>query len=217
MSTVDDVTTATPPRAGASRRTRAESRAETRNRLLDAATVVFNERGIAGASVEEIAEAAGFTRGAFYSNFTDKNDLVLALVDRHNTESNNELEAMLEADPTGATVLQGLIERNSNRTEIEQTRVVLYLEFWLFAIRNPEMRDRIASVNAKVLEIVERIVRAQADALGIDLPVPAERAARMVLALDQGTGLLGLADPGGYPESFFLDVLGDLHQAMVAL
>ena len=55
-------------------------RALTRDKLMNAATSVFAERGIIGASVEEICEAAGFTRGAFYSNFADKDALVLALI-----------------------------------------------------------------------------------------------------------------------------------------
>ena len=55
-------------------------RAQTRDRLLAAASSVFAERGIIGASVEEVCEAAGFTRGAFYSNFADKDELVLVLI-----------------------------------------------------------------------------------------------------------------------------------------
>ena len=55
-------------------------RAVTRERLMVAASTVFAEHGIPGASVEEICEAAGFTRGAFYSNFADKDQLVLALI-----------------------------------------------------------------------------------------------------------------------------------------
>ena len=62
MSMVSDVTADAPTCAIASRRTRAEARAETWTRLLDAAVVVFSEKGIAGATVEEITEAAGFTR-----------------------------------------------------------------------------------------------------------------------------------------------------------
>jgi AcrR family transcriptional regulator len=55
-------------------------RAQTQERLMAAAARVFAERGIIGGSVEEICEAAGFTRGAFYSNFADKDELVLALI-----------------------------------------------------------------------------------------------------------------------------------------
>ncbi len=61
-------------------------RALTRERLMTAARAVFAERGIPGASVEEICEAAGFTRGAFYSNFPDKAALVLAMI-RHRVET----------------------------------------------------------------------------------------------------------------------------------
>src|SRR5215213_373781 len=55
-------------------------RAQTQERLMVAAVLVFAERGIIGASVEEVCEAAGFTRGAFYSNFADKDELVLVLI-----------------------------------------------------------------------------------------------------------------------------------------
>jgi AcrR family transcriptional regulator len=61
-------------------------RAQTRARLMDAAVTVFAERGIIGASVEEICESAGFTRGAFYSNFSGKDELVVALL-RHEMET----------------------------------------------------------------------------------------------------------------------------------
>ena len=57
-------------------------RARTRQRLMAAAVAVFAERGVIGSSVEEICEAAGFTRGAFYSNFADKDALVLALIEQ---------------------------------------------------------------------------------------------------------------------------------------
>jgi AcrR family transcriptional regulator len=61
-------------------------RTQTRERLMTAAIRVFAERGIIGASVEEISEQAGFTRGAFYSNFSDKDELVVALL-RHEIET----------------------------------------------------------------------------------------------------------------------------------
>ncbi|HEY1739093.1 MAG TPA: TetR/AcrR family transcriptional regulator [Acidimicrobiia bacterium] len=210
------MTTGTSPRATASRRTRAEARAETRTRLLDAALTVFSERGIAGATVEEITEAAGFTRGAFYSNFVDKNDLVLALLDRHNTETIRDLDAMLEEDPTGGIVLERLLERSRQRTATEHVRIVMNLEFWLFATRNPESRERLAGLQRVLTKSVERIITAQAGALGIELPVPVERAAKLVLALDNGVGMLALGDPVGYPDTLLFEMLDDLQQAMSA-
>ena len=65
---------------GPPRLTRKEKRAETRARLLDAAEQVFLRRGLQGSSVEEIAAEAGFTRGAFYSNFKSKEELFVELL-----------------------------------------------------------------------------------------------------------------------------------------
>src|SRR5258708_12401897 len=63
------------------RLTRAESRRRTRVHLLEAAAEVFARRGFHGASVEEVAEVAGYTKGAVYSNFTSKDDLFLAVLE----------------------------------------------------------------------------------------------------------------------------------------
>jgi TetR/AcrR family transcriptional regulator, transcriptional repressor of aconitase len=68
----------TPPRQ---RRTRAEQQAETRDRLLEAAAEAFAAHGFEGASIDRITELAGYTRGAFYSNYTDKSELLLELSD----------------------------------------------------------------------------------------------------------------------------------------
>jgi AcrR family transcriptional regulator len=64
------------------RRSRAEQREDTRRRLLDAAAAAFAEHGFQGASIDDITARAGFTRGAFYSNFTDKTDLLVQLCER---------------------------------------------------------------------------------------------------------------------------------------
>ena len=78
-------------------------RAQTQERLMAAAARVFAERGIIGASVEEICEAAGFTRGAFYSNFADKDELVLALIRqtiRTQVSAAEQAIARMKAAPT---------------------------------------------------------------------------------------------------------------------
>src|SRR5262245_66371515 len=59
------------------------TRDETRRRLFEAAAQVFEERGIGAASIEAIAAAAGFTRGAVYSNFASKDDLIIAMLEDH--------------------------------------------------------------------------------------------------------------------------------------
>ena len=81
-----------PPRR---RLTRAERKDETRDQLLDAARVVFGHRGFNAATVGEVAEYAGFTKGAVYSHFGSKDELLLALVQRQMAERIARIEARL--------------------------------------------------------------------------------------------------------------------------
>ena len=76
---------------------RSARREATRQRVLDAAREVFAERGVIGGTVEDICEAAGFTRGAFYSNFTDKADVVRALLAREHGRLLEHLDASFDA------------------------------------------------------------------------------------------------------------------------
>jgi AcrR family transcriptional regulator len=122
-------------------------RALTRDRLLSAASSVFAERGIIGASVEEICEAAGFTRGAFYSNFADKDELVLVLIQQsiagqyaaaeqaiaETTSAPNRLDAEdLVSHALAAFVSAGRSARQSILTE---------QELLLYAARRPTLRE----------------------------------------------------------------------------
>src|ERR1700752_4825424 len=63
------------------------TRDDTRDKLFEAAARVFEEQGIGGASIEAIAAAAGFSRGAFYSNFASKDELIIAMLEDHVEQS----------------------------------------------------------------------------------------------------------------------------------
>src|SRR3954462_8690122 len=80
------------------RLTREESRAQTRERLIEAAYTVFARDGLEAASIEDVAEVAGYSRGAFYSNFVSKDELVCAILGREIQKTNEALEGILLAD-----------------------------------------------------------------------------------------------------------------------
>jgi TetR/AcrR family transcriptional regulator, transcriptional repressor of aconitase len=80
----------------AKRLTREESRARTRARLLESARMVMAREGYEGASVDRIAEEAGFSKGAFYSNFSSKEEIFLELLESHSMQDVDEIAAMLE-------------------------------------------------------------------------------------------------------------------------
>lgn len=121
-------------------------RAHTQERLMAAAVRVFAERGIIGASVEEICESAGFTRGAFYSNFADKDELVLALIRQNvNTQVAAAEQAVartlaattrLEAADLVSFVLAAFVEFGNQ----DRATILIDRELLLYAARQPALR-----------------------------------------------------------------------------
>ncbi|QWF79970.1 TetR/AcrR family transcriptional regulator [Amycolatopsis sp. CA-230715] len=128
----------------AKRLTREESRARTRERLLDAASALFAERGVNGASVEQIAEHAGFSRGAFYGNFADKPELVAALLERRRRQDVREVSALAAGASDAAEVLNRLRAWNAERAENLAEWFTLRTELNLYALRNPSARPMVA-------------------------------------------------------------------------
>ncbi len=125
-------------------------RAETRQRLIDGAVGVFADRGVLAASVEEICDRAGYTRGAFYSNFASKADLVRALleVDRQRWQRNvddllsGDLVEQARAHPENFTALLDLALRSLiDIQHNERDWVITMAEMRLYAVREPEVRD----------------------------------------------------------------------------
>jgi AcrR family transcriptional regulator len=182
----------------------------TRSALVDAAAQVFARRGFHGASLDEIADTAGFTRGAIYKNFADKEDLFLAVFDRH---IERQLEAFSgEIDGVGAVAevdvarLAGLWQDVVAR---DPSFHALNLEFYLYAIRNPEVRERFVAQQHKTNDTVARFIGEQAKAAGFRIKVPPMTLAKMVNAASEGFSLLAYLDreEGTNMFEFFLELL----------
>jgi len=113
----------------ATRMTREQSKANTRERLLDAARSVFASRGFRGASVEEIASEAGFSTGALYSNFDGKEDLFLVLMEREIAEHLREISDAVQARESVAERAAGGARRWMTMIEREPELLLLFTEF----------------------------------------------------------------------------------------
>ena len=177
---------------------------------------VFARRGFAGAAMEEIAAEAGFTRGAVYSNFADKTDLFLAVLEEREHRRAEEIAELFRGSDTPAAFFTALAEANRTRDETEQW-VLLRVEFWLYAMRNPEVRPRLVERNRAVIDSVEQAVRAILQEAGIDPPRPVEDIAAVVQGLDEGLTVLRLLDPDRIRPDLFLDTLALLLEAAAAL
>jgi AcrR family transcriptional regulator len=187
----------------ATRLTRAEKKAETRQALLDAAGRVFARRSFHGASVDEIAEEAGFSKGAVYSNFASKEDLFLALLERRIDERITEIARVVESD---APVEQQLNEAARGFIDFvgeDSAWALLFTEFWAYAVRDPELRPRIAArlenMRSKLADLIER----RSAELGLELPRPPYELALTIMAMANGMAMEKLVDPDG--------VAGDLY------
>ncbi|MBX9920137.1 MAG: TetR/AcrR family transcriptional regulator [Mycolicibacterium frederiksbergense] len=152
------------------RLTRAEGKEQTRRRLLDAAAQVFAHRGYTAASVEEIAESAGYSVGAVYSNFSNKEQLFEALMtDRAVDRMSEVAQAIREAKAAAGDPLRALGAMLIAVADKEIDVAVLRTEFWLHAVRNPELMRIEAASSAKTLESVRGILTEMLDRHGVDV------------------------------------------------
>ncbi|WP_189304889.1 TetR/AcrR family transcriptional regulator [Streptomyces albospinus] len=171
-------------------------RVHTRARILSAAGELFLSAGYARTSIEDICAAAGYTRGAFYSNFATKEDLLLALFDEQAAERMTELEHLAAAaEQLGPEErAQRLVEALLRVEAAETGWILLFLEFRLLAARTPELAERVAvhdrAVTAALAAVLERVLP--------ELVPPgasAEQTAEVILAAREG--LLARTAAGG--------------------
>jgi AcrR family transcriptional regulator len=195
------------------RLTREESRALTRARLLESAAALFAERGFYGTSVEDIAERAGFTRGAFYSNFEHKSDLFLALLDDRLEGELRTLEETLGGEDGPGAFLDLLRVGGGRRSEAREWTLLL-TEFWLHVQRHPELAPKLAARQQAIRTAVARLVERHCGQLGITLPMPATELASVMLAVDDGLKLQEDLDPTAVPEDLRVRILIVLLQGL---
>jgi AcrR family transcriptional regulator len=161
-------------------------RGETVERLLDAALETFAEIGFAAASVEDICRRGGFTRGAFYSSFRTKDELFAALFARETARNLAHAEEQLagledEEDPVAAAV-----ERCLSTFRADRTWVLVHTEYALYATRHPEANAALRRHAEELHRRLTALIEAAAARIGIRLTLPANRLARIVLALHDG-------------------------------
>lgn len=150
--------------------TRAESKEHTRRRLLDAAAAVFARRGYAAASVEEVAESAGFSVGAVYSNFAGKDELFAALMTDRAVNQMGEVAEIIETSQAESSdPLHALGRMLIAMADKDIDAAVLRTEFWLHAVRNPELMRIEAQSSAKTLDAVRGILSNMLERNGVDV------------------------------------------------
>ncbi len=137
------------------RLTRAESHAQTRERLLVAARQVFARHGFGGASVDMIAEEAGYSKGAIYSNFETKEAILVELLERYGEEQMADFRAIMQLDP-GAT--RDAYNKWLDTMNADMDWDVMSMELQLHARRNPEFAERFYALEERLTNFYADII-----------------------------------------------------------
>ena len=176
------------------RLTREESREQTRERLLDAAREAVARNGYDGASVADIAEAAGFSKGAFFSNFESKEALLLELLHRHKEQDIADLRRILGDEPHRDTA-SALEQYFKDRADAGGW-ARLDIELQLHASRNPGFAADYDALQGRTRDGLAQLVAALFDKAGKRPPAPPGDLANMFMALVHGLVLQRGRDPG---------------------
>ncbi len=195
MTTIREAQRGAPhPTGGTSARRQA-----TRQRLLDAAVELFGERGVLGASVEEICERAGFTRGAFYSNFDSKDELCLDVLRRKGEQYLSAMQAAIDVIPDVPGPGDGTerLIRDAVAVFLEAqpkkvAELVTMMELRLHALRTPELREGWLAVHEGISESVSSLLEIALSRVGATLAIPTPQVIELLGAVYENTVSLSL-------------------------
>jgi len=172
---------------GVQRLTRAESRDRTRALLVAAARRVFLRHGYHAATLDAVAEEAGFTKGAVYSAFDGKADLFLAVLDERVATRAREMRTIAAVDP-GAQA-EALARQFATAIEHDPQWSAVVIEFWSHASRDPQLRERFAARHEVLREALTDVFVAMASRTGLRFSFDAKQLATIGLALGNGFAL----------------------------
>lgn len=196
------------------RLTREQTRAATVSRLVAAAARVVAQQGFGGATVDEIAEAAGFSRGAFYSNFASKELLLLELLRRHMVAEIAGVKGVLrQASDAKALIVR--LEQWAQAYHEDADWALLAAELQLHAQRSSTFAGPYEAVQTEHRQALGEVLSVLFAGLGKQLPMPADTLARVFKALAQGLALQSAAARSAAPASQRLGPLREVLRALI--
>lgn len=182
------------------RLSRGESQAQTRTRLIETARQLFVERGYGGTSIRDIADGAGYSQGAFYSNFASKEDVLLELLKGHMEAEGAQLSQVMESDGRSPEQIFAELESWASTLNRDASWSMLSIELQLHANRSPTFAAKYQAVwdahRARLGGVIGKLFAT----LGRTPPAEPEELAAAFMALAHGLALQGMGnrpDPSG--------------------
>jgi AcrR family transcriptional regulator len=189
------------------RLTRKERQAHTRSSLLEAAGRVFARRGLANASVDEVAADAGFTKGAVYANFGSKEELFLEMLDAKFARRLEELDRALSTDEPPEAQARAAGRDFVEHLNLDPEWSRLFFEAALHASRDDAFRAKLLERYAAMRARMTELLRARTDAGGMEPGVPLDQMATMLFAMANGIAFERLVEPESVPDELFSKML----------
>jgi AcrR family transcriptional regulator len=168
------------------RLSREQSREQTRERLLEAAHAVFMQQGYAQTSVEDISAAAGYSRGAFYSNFDDKTQLFFELLRREGETIDRGFERLLDGGLTAPGALRDALATQYSALYRDDKCSLLWMEARIVALRDEKFRSQLDAFLEERYSQITRFVQAYCQLTGIAPTAPPREIAIGLMALCEG-------------------------------
>src|SRR3954452_4251682 len=164
---------------------RADRRARTRTELIDAAEALFTANGFHATSLDAVADTAGYTKGAVYSNFSSKEDLFFAVYERRVERHIEHVGGLFsQADDAEEGILRVVTAVGDLRRRRADGWMAVFLEFWTHVLRHPEHRARFGELHTRAIDPFVAAVERYEAQQGIALAIPARQLATAMFAME---------------------------------
>jgi AcrR family transcriptional regulator len=185
------------------RLTRQQKQAHTRSCLMHSAAQVFARRGLQQASIDEVAEGAGFTKGAFYANFKNKEELFLAMLDERFAQRVEEIERLIAGEGTTSEKAQRAGDDFTRMLTADPQWQRLFFEFSAYAVRNDEFREELVTRYRWMRDRIAAALQARAEEFGLHWVLPSDQVATITCAMANGVALEKLLEGDAISDQLF--------------
>ncbi len=194
------------------RLSREESRAQTREHLLESAKFLFAKKGFEATSVEDVAEHAGYSRGALYSNYSGKEELLIALIDQCFERDIAQIEAVTDTITDPKVRGQVILEQFVN-LDLPLEALLLQQEFWMCALRYPAVREVQSRQLERIHAAIARLVELQVSDMKLELRVNVNDFVTSFTALRNGL----IAQRHIHDDPRFLEIYGRVFAQLIGV
>jgi len=185
------------------RLTRKQRQAHTRECLMNSAAKMFAQRGLQQSSIEDLAEDAGFTKGAFYANFKNKEELFLAMLDERFAERVEEIEQVVAGEGTGPEKAARAGDDFAAMLRADPDWQRLFFEFSAYAARDEDFRQELVTRYRWLQDRVAAALKDLGDEFHMPDNIPSERIALMTCAMANGFALEKLLEGEAVPDELY--------------